>query len=93
MEQVVPQDYWKSCPGSSGTVLFVDSAHIFHRGQVPIGSDRLSIFFDYTSRMPKYPYYCKTDFSIQQLIALSHPLCSHKKDCIFWNTKLIRDSL
>lgn len=92
MEQVVPQEHWKSCPGSSGTVLFIDSAHIFHRGQVPIGSDRLSIFFDYTSRFPKYPYYCKTDFSIQQLMALSHGVCSRKKDCVFWNTKLIRDS-
>ncbi|MEQ9357821.1 2OG-Fe(II) oxygenase [Coleofasciculus chthonoplastes] len=92
MEQVVPQEHWKSCPGSSGTLLFVDSAHIFHRGQVPIGSDRLSIFFDYTSRVPKYPYYCKTDFSIQQLMALSHGLCPRKKGCVFWNKKLLRDS-
>src|SRR5919202_669806 len=59
MEQIIPPSQCKSCTGAAGTVLLIDPAKIFHRGKVPVVSDRLSIFFDYTSRKPKHPYYCK----------------------------------
>jgi hypothetical protein len=88
MERVVPPSQWKSCVGSAGTVIMIDSASIFHRGKVPVVSDRLSIFFDYTSRKPKHPYYCKSSFSFNDLITLTKHLSEHKKKCIFWNTAL-----
>ena len=88
MERVLPQSKWKSCPGSAGTVIFADTASIFHRGKVPVGSERLSIFFDYTSRIPKHPYYCKSSFSVDELLILARMLDKRQKECIFWNQKL-----
>ena len=83
MEEIVPQSEWKSCPGSSGTVIFADTASIFHRGMVPVVSDRLSIFFDYTSRQPKNPHYCKSSFSVNELLILAKMLSKRQKKCIF----------
>lgn len=88
MERVVPPSQWKTCVGPAGTVLLIDPASIFHRGKVPITSDRFTIFFDYTSRKPKHPYYCKSSFSVNELISLSNHLPQYKKDAIFWNHNL-----
>ncbi|AFZ11164.1 hypothetical protein Cri9333_0164 [Crinalium epipsammum PCC 9333] len=91
MEQVVPQSQWKSCVGSAGTVILADTASIFHRGKLPIASDRLTIFFDYTSKKPKHPYYCKSSFSLNELIQLNSHLSQSQKDSVLWNEKLWKD--
>lgn len=88
MQQVVPKTQWKSCCGSAGTVIFVDPACVFHRGKKPITSDRLTIFFDYTSRIPKHPYYCKSSFSPEQLSTLCDSLSQYQKECVFWRNSL-----
>ena len=88
MEKIIPQSEWKSCPGPSGTVIFADTASIFHRGKVPVVSDRLSIFFDYTSSIPKHPYACNSSFSVNELLILTKMLDKRQKKCIFWNQKL-----
>ncbi|MGB3192987.1 MAG: 2OG-Fe(II) oxygenase [Limnoraphis sp.] len=84
MQQVIPKTQWKSCYGSAGTVIFVDPACVFHRGKKPINSDRLTVFFDYTSRIPKHPYYCKSPFSPKQLSTLCDSLSQSQKECVFW---------
>ena len=91
MERVVPQSQWKSCVGPAGTVILADTASIFHRGKVPIASDRLTIFFDYTSKKPKHPYYCKSFFSVNELIQLTSHLSQHQKDSVLWNEKLWKE--
>ena len=91
MEKVVPRSEWKSCPGAAGTIIFADTANIFHRGKVPVSSDRLSIFFDYTSRIPKHPFYCKSSFSLNELMILAKMLDKRQKKCIFWSQKLLQD--
>jgi hypothetical protein len=88
MQQVVPKTQWKSCCGSAGTVIFVDPACVFHRGKKPTKSDRLTVFFDYTSRIPKHPYYCKSPFSSKQLSTLCNSLSQDQKECVFWRNSL-----
>ena len=91
MEEIVPQSEWKSCSGAAGTVIFADTASIFHRGKVPVVSDRLSIFFDYTSSIPKHPYACNSSFSVDELLILAKMLDKRQKECIFWNQKLLQE--
>ena len=55
MEQVVPQSKWKYCLGSAGTVVIADTASIFHRGKVPVVSDRLAVFLTTLPEDPKVP--------------------------------------
>ncbi|MDJ0702668.1 MAG: hypothetical protein QNJ46_05250 [Leptolyngbyaceae cyanobacterium MO_188.B28] len=89
MEDVIPKSQWKSCVGASGTVVFADTASIFHRGKVPVSSERFSLFFDYTSRRPKRPNYCNTRFSVNELTTLSQKLSKRQKECIWGNHKLL----
>lgn len=84
MEQVVSSSLWRSCTGVSGTVIFVDTANIFHRGKIPLASDRLSIFFDYTTRQPKHPFYCKSSLTEKDLFAISSNLSENQKQYVFW---------
>jgi hypothetical protein len=84
IEDLVPRHFLKSCIGQSGTVILVDTAQVFHRGKIPTISDRFSIFFDYTSRIPKHPYYCKSCCQFDELIQLSNSLNKQAKNCIFW---------
>ncbi|MEN9518442.1 MAG: hypothetical protein RLZZ381_1030 [Cyanobacteriota bacterium] len=79
---------WISCQGKKGTVIFVDTANIFHRGLVPQTSDRWSIFFDYTSAFPLRPYYCKTSLPLKDLLVFASCLSAKQKEYVFWNRKL-----
>ena len=88
MESIIPSSQWKSCLGKSGTVILVDTAQVVHRGKIPIASDRFSIFFDYTSRQPKHPYFCKSCCKIDELIQLSQSLENKAINYIFWNLNL-----
>lgn len=88
MKRVIPPSEWISCNGKAGTVILVDSASVFHRGQIPQTTDRLSLFFDYTSDRPLRPYYCKSSLPIEVLLALSPKLTSRQKSCVFWNRQL-----
>ena len=93
IEKIIPRSEWVSCTGSPGTIIFVDTAKAFHRGQIPLASDRFSLFFDYTSRFPLRPYYCKPSFSGNSLGAVSPYLSSRQKDCVFWNPQLKKSFL
>ena len=89
MEQVVPQSKWKSCLGAAGTVVIADTASIFHRGKKSLASDRLAIFFDYTSRRPKHPHYCKSFFSVDELNILTRNLSQRQNNCVWGNQRLL----
>ncbi len=84
MQRIVSLSNWKSCIGSSGTVIFADTANIFHRGKIPIASDRFTIFYDYTSRQPKCPYYCKSSLPQDDLQLLSTQFSENQRRCVFW---------
>jgi hypothetical protein len=83
------QTWRTSCTGSSGTVVFVDTAHYYHRGRPPITNDRSAIFFGYFSLRPKHPFFCgRSPLSQGQLAQLSQFLPMHIQESILWENKL-----
>ncbi|MCA1993414.1 MAG: 2OG-Fe(II) oxygenase, partial [Coleofasciculus sp. S288] len=84
VEMVIPPSEWKSCTGTAGTVIFADTGSIFHRGKKPVESDRFAIFFDYTSRQPKHPYYCNSPLLREDLLILAKTLSERQRKCLFW---------
>ncbi len=57
LEQIIPKSAWKSCPGTAGTVIFVDTAAVFHHGTLRT-QERSTQFFVYTANPPKRPELC-----------------------------------
>lgn len=84
MQQVISQSNYKSCTGPSGTIVIAGTASVFHRGKKPVDSDRFSVFFDYTSRQPKFPFYCKSSLPMEDLHLLSTKFSEEQKQCVFW---------
>ncbi|MBD2774134.1 2OG-Fe(II) oxygenase [Iningainema tapete] len=84
MSKVTSPSDWLSCTGSAGTVIFAGTGSIFHRGKIPVTKDRYTIFFDYTSRQPKHPFYCKSSLPEQDLLLLTTKIAEHQKQYIFW---------
>lgn len=84
MQHVIPQSSYKSCTGPSGTVVIAGTGSVFHRGKIPVDSDRFSVFFDYTSRQPKFPFYCKSSLPMEDLHLLSTKFSKEQKQCVFW---------
>jgi hypothetical protein len=83
------QTWRKSCTGFSGTVIFVDTAHYYHRGKPPIANDRSAIFFGYFSLRPKHPFFCgRSPLSHNQLEQLSNFLPSDIRESILWRNRL-----
>tara|TARA_E500000318_G_scaffold106256_2_gene114032 strand:+ start:1321 stop:2148 length:828 start_codon:yes stop_codon:yes gene_type:complete len=58
MADLVPEGKWVNAAGVAGTVLFVDTCNIWHRGRVPVSSDRQTLFFCYNSKSPRMPDSC-----------------------------------
>jgi len=83
VEPIIPQSEWISCTGAAGTVILVDTGSIFHRGKVPENSDRFALFYDYSSREPKYPYYCKSSLPPKDLLTLMPRLSEHQQECLW----------
>ena len=62
MEELVSADRFRKCIGLSGTVIFVDTARVWHHGCIPTGNDRLTAFYAYNSQNPLRPQYCQPLF-------------------------------
>ncbi|AFZ02648.1 hypothetical protein [Calothrix sp. PCC 6303] len=84
MQEAIPSTNYQSCLGSPGTVIFAATSSIFHRGKIPISSERFAIFFDYTSRFPKYPFNYQSLFSPEDLLVLSENLSEYQKQSLMW---------
>ncbi|MEC4885795.1 MAG: 2OG-Fe(II) oxygenase [Scytonema sp. PMC 1070.18] len=84
MQRVISPSLYRSCTGCAGTVVFADTANIFHRGKVPINSDRFAVFYDYTSRQPKFPFYCQSSMPEEDLVQISSHLSGRQKEYVFW---------
>jgi hypothetical protein len=57
LNKIIPKSAWKSCPGSAGTVIFVDTKCVLHHGTLRT-EDRSALFFVYTANPPKRPELC-----------------------------------
>ena len=67
MENFVKRKHWKSLTGKKGTVVFVDTAGIFHCGGMQIDGQRHSIFYCYNSNIPTNPSWCLPLFEVNNL--------------------------
>ncbi|AFY53329.1 Phytanoyl-CoA dioxygenase (PhyH) [Rivularia sp. PCC 7116] len=85
MEKVISPLHFKSCLGVAGTVVFASTGSIFHRGKIPISSDRYTLFFDYTSRNPiVHNHYGASFLSHEHIESLAKNLTPQQKECVFW---------
>jgi hypothetical protein len=63
-DDAVPQDRRRAVVGPRGTVGFVDTCRILHRGRLPLTGTRKSLFFAYNSLWPMRPSYCGPMFLV-----------------------------
>jgi len=75
-----------SCIGPAGTVVFMDTVRLFHRGKPALDVDRRAIFQSYFSRNPRHPFFCeRSDLSRAELARfakhLSYPA---QRDAVSW---------
>lgn len=83
MQQIIPQSLWKSCTGAAGTVIFVDTAAVFHHGKVP-QTERYSLFFTYTSKRPLWLEPYQQFFNTENAQILTQHLTRQQKQHILW---------
>jgi hypothetical protein len=84
MQKVLSTSDYRSCTGMSGTVVFAATGSIFHRGKKPVTSDRYALFFDYTSRLPKYPFFSEYSLPQDDLLSFSAKLDQYQEKSLFW---------
>lgn len=92
MKRIVPQSVWQACTGAAGTVVIVDTANVFHHGKVPT-TDRLALFFTYTSRNPKRAglyTHVNSDVYKEGLIRLASQLTPRQRNCIYWGREFLQ---
>ena len=67
MGRLVSADKYVTCVGLAGTVVFADTASVWHHGCVPESADRLTAFYAYNSHCPLRPHYCQPLFPAHYL--------------------------
>jgi hypothetical protein len=85
MARLVPKQLWKACPGSAGTVIFADTAAVWHHGKVP-QQDRYSLFFTYTSRRPRWIEPYLGNFKPENAQRLLAPLSLRQRRYVLWDS-------
>lgn len=89
MRRLVPESEWTTVDGRAGTVVIADTAALFHKGSRPRQRDRVALFYDYTSRRPLHPYYCKSALPRQHLEALTTGMDDRARESVFWRPRLV----
>ncbi len=77
-------DHVQTCVGPAGTVIITDVGGTYHRGKRPETEDRLALFYDYTSRKPLHPFYCKHAFTLEQEQEMTAGLSEAQRHCVFY---------
>lgn len=78
-----------TCPGKAGTVIFVDTARYFHRGEPVRTEDRKAVFFSYFARATRHPFFCaRSGLTRQQLDAMSCMMTERQRASILWQDEL-----
>lgn len=77
-------DALQTCAGVAGTVIVADASRTYHRGSRPVTQDRLALFYDYTSRRPLHPFYCKPAFTAEQEEVLTQGMTERQRSCVLW---------
>ena len=82
-------DNLKSFTGLQGTVIFVDTARLVHRGKPATQVDRCALFYSYYTRSPLYPFFCGPGhFSEKDRHYLAENLSDYQRKCVYWRDEL-----
>ena len=74
-----------TCTGKAGTVVFADTAALYHRGKPASARDRCAIFFNYMTRAPLRPFRCeRSTISRAQIRRLAASMPKRQRDCLLW---------
>ena len=80
-----------SCTGPAGTVIFMDTARLFHRGKPAVAQSRHVVFHSYFARTPRHPFFCeRSDLSRSQLGSFAQELPPDQRSSILWYQHLPR---
>jgi hypothetical protein len=90
MQRQASSSDYKSCLGVSGTVIFAATGSIFHRGKIPVASDRFTLFFDYTSRLPTYPFLNPYTLPQDYLRSLSRSITKYQMKSLLWHNHQLK---
>lgn len=85
MAKAIPKRLWQACPGLAGTVIFADTAAVWHHGKVP-QRDRYSLFFTYTSRRPQWIEPYLGNFKPENAQRLLAPLSLKQRRYVLWGS-------
>lgn len=78
-----------SCAGQAGTVVFMDTARLFHRGKPAVSTGRLAIFHSYFSRAPRHPFFCeRSDLSRSELAQFAKSMAPQQQQAVMWRSQL-----
>jgi hypothetical protein len=78
-----------SCAGAAGTVVFMDTARLFHRGKPAVSVDRRAIFHSYFSRNPRHPFFCeRSDLSRAEIEQFAEGMSPIQRDAVLWRNTL-----
>jgi len=89
LPEAMQRNWYKSYVGKTGTVIFVDTAHYYHRGKPPTKFDRSAIFFGYFSRRPRHPFFGgRSPLSSSELSYMASLLPEEIRDCVTWRDRL-----
>lgn len=88
MSKFVSDTEWRSANGPAGTILISDTAMLYHKGRRPEHTDRVTLFYDYTTRQPLHPFYCKSAMPRPVLEELTEGMGQRALDAVFWRPRL-----
>jgi hypothetical protein len=89
MRRLVPDSEWRVAGGPAGTVVISDTGILMHKGRRPQLRDRVTLFYDYTSRRPVHPFYCKSALPREHLEALTQGLGARAETSVLWRDRLV----
>ena len=90
MGRMIMEDDIVSCTGPAGTVVFMDTARLYHRGKPAVSADRQAIFHSYFSRAPRHPFFCeRSDLSRHELAYFGRELTTpSQRGAVKWREGL-----
>lgn len=78
-----------SCEGPGGTVVFCDTARLFHRGKPATARDRAALFYSYFANPPRHPFLCeRTGLSRRDIAQMASRLPRRQRDAALWRRRL-----
>jgi hypothetical protein len=75
--------------GKAGSLIFADTATLYHRGKPATARDRCAIYFNYMTRTPLRPFRCeRSTISRAETRRLAASMPQRQRDCLLWRDAL-----